>query len=260
MSNIVLVPVEKLTLSRYNPRQVRDPEKLNILIKSINQDGIKNPLLVRKIGDTYEVLDGSRRLQAAKTLGIEKLPCRVEEGEDKEIAKMSLRFHLSQEDLTPEEIINAIKIYISEGIYDSEREACRDLNISLATYFAWKKQVKIQKKDEINLLIEKADIDENTKEIIRSSGLSKEYIKEIIEILEENPRADVKQLVKKYVDAEVREVGENEYEAKGKYLYRVRQAGQDIVFELVKGTLPIGSVSFPKSDLTIIKRLFKKVH
>ena len=135
---IIYIPVEKLKKSKWNPRIVRDPEKMKILIESIKRDGIKYPLLVHKIGDEYEVLDGSRRLEAAKIIGLKELPCKPVKGDGKNVARLSLRVHLSQEDLTPTEKVNAIKIMIKEGIYQSEREACEDQGIKWRTWLEWK--------------------------------------------------------------------------------------------------------------------------
>ena len=63
----------------------------------------------------------------------------------------------------------------------------------------------------------------------------------------------------RYSEAEPREIEEGMWEARGRYLYRLRRSGQNIVFELVKGTMIIGSVSFPSRDLVIVKRLFQKL-
>jgi len=266
---IIYIPIKKLRKSKWNPRIVKDPEKMKVLIESIKRDGIKYPLLVRRIGDEYEVLDGSRRLEAAEKLGLEKLPCKLVKGDDKNIAKLSLRFHLSQEDLTQEEIVNAILNMIEEGVYQSEREACEDQGISWRTWLEWKKAAKIKERlgeeseipSTILSVIESAEIEDDVKgklvEKLEETPISREYVKEIVDRLEENPSLSIDKLVKEYSEAEPREV-EDGVEAKGRYVYRLRQSGQNIVFELVEGTIIKTSLSFPKRDLIIVKRLFQK--
>jgi len=267
---IIYIPIKKLKKSKWNPRIVKDPEKMKVLIESIKRDGIKYPLLVRRIGDEYEVLDGSRRLEAAEKLGLEKLPCKLVKGNDKDIAKLSLRFHLSQEDLTPEEIVNAILNMIEEGVYQSEREACEDQGISWRTWLEWKKKAKLEERierevklpDTVKAVIEGAEISDDVKEELveklEEAPVSKEYVKEIVDRLEENPSLSVDKLVREYSEAEPREIEDGVWEAKGRYAYRIRRSGQNVVFELVDGTIIIGSVSFPKKDLVIVKRLFQK--
>jgi len=266
---IILIPVEKLKKSKWNPRIVRDPEKMKILIESIKRDGIKYPLLVHKIGDEYEVLDGSRRLEAAKIIGLEKLPCKPVKGDGKNVARLSLRVHLSQEDLTPTEKVNAIKIMVKEGIYQSELEACKDQGIAWRTWLEWKKEARLEEKigretklsDSVKSIIEGAEINDDIKkklvEKLEETPVSKEYAKEIVNRLEENPSLSIDKLVKEYSEAEPREI-EDGVEAKGRYVYRLRQIGQNVIFELVEGTIIKTSLSFPKKDLVIVKRLFQK--
>jgi len=270
--DVIYLPVNKLRKSKWNPRIVKDPEKFEILIESIKREGIKYPLLVRKITEEeYEVLDGSRRLEAAKRLGMKEVPCKIiEEKGDKEVARMSLRIHLSQEDLTPEEIVNAILNMIREGIYESEREACEDQKIPWRTWIEWKKEAKIEEKfgkkkvsQTVSSLVESAEIDDETKEelieALEEKPLCRDYVKEIVDRLEENPELNVEDLIEEYSEAEPREIDEGVYEAKGKYLYRLKQSGQNVVFELVDNTMIIGSISFPKRDLVIVRRLFQKL-
>ena len=268
MINIMYIPVGKLKKSRWNPRIVFDPEKFNVLKNSIQKDGIKYPLLIRKISDEYEVLDGYRRLEAARALNISEVPCEIIAGDDKYIAKTSLKIHLSQDDLTPEEIVNMVSNMIREGIYESEREACEDLGLSWRTYLEWKKQLKVKPEEEktgipatIISTIQSAELpDEKRKELIeelKEKPLAKEYVKKVVQMLEENPRLSPSELVTKFAEAEPRK-SENEIEARGKYLYRLRESGQNIVFELVEKILVVGAITIPKADMPIVKRLFSK--
>ena len=266
---IILIPVEKLKKSKWNPRIVRDPEKMKILIESIKRDGIKYPLLVHKIGDEYEVLDGSRRLEAAEKIGLKKLPCKPIEGKEDDIAIFSLRFHVSQEDLTAYERVNAVQNLVAKRICYTEREACKKVGISWAQYMRDKAECRLEKRLEkevtlpstIKSVIESAEISDDVKgklvEKLEKTPVSREYVKEIVDRLEENPSLSIDKLVKEYSEAEPREV-EDGVEAKGRYVYRLRQSGQNVIFELVEGTIIKTSLSFPKKDLVIVKRLFQK--
>ena len=66
---IISVPVEKIQPSRYQPRLHFDEQKLDELSQSIQQNGLIQPLTVRKVDDGFELIAGERRLQAATQLG-----------------------------------------------------------------------------------------------------------------------------------------------------------------------------------------------
>ncbi|MEM0441116.1 MAG: ParB/RepB/Spo0J family partition protein [Candidatus Caldarchaeum sp.] len=104
MNEVVWLDVMCLRKGFYNPRIVQDLDRAQILLESVKKHGIKQPLLVVPSADSlYEVLDGSRRLEAAKQAGIQKIPCIVIE--TSQISQTSLAIHFSQEDLTEQELI-----------------------------------------------------------------------------------------------------------------------------------------------------------
>ncbi len=265
MSDIVYLSTNLLRKSRWNPRLVFDPEKLNILKRSIEQSGIQYPLLVRKAEDEcYEVLDGLRRLEAAKILNIPKVPCKIIDGNDEDVPKISLKIHLSQDDLTPEEIVNIILNMIEEGIYEGEREACGDLGIAWSTYMEWKKQAKVTRREtgipaSTIVIVEASKLDQKKKneliDALRERPLPKEYVKKIVKMLEENPKLITMELVGRYAEAEPKR-SDDVVEAKGEHLYRLRLSSQDVIFEVVEKALIIASVRIPRADLPILKRLF----
>ncbi|MEM2257799.1 MAG: ParB N-terminal domain-containing protein [Candidatus Caldarchaeum sp.] len=260
---VTYIPVDKLFKSRLNPRIVADPDKLEALKLSVSEGGVKYPLLVRKTADgRYEVLDGSRRLRVADVLGIQNIPCEVVEvGDEAEAARFTLRIHVSQEELKPEEIVIAIQTAIREGYYQSEREACSDLGISYRTYLEWKRRMgKIGEGEEVlEREMEKAGITGEMRQLILASGLGREATRQILDHLAEDKKADVAELVEKYVRAKPRRGEDNSVEAEGRYLYRIRFSGRNTVFELVDNGLVVGSVAFPNEDLPIVRQLFKYV-
>lgn len=82
-----------------NPRTKFDPEKLAELGASITQKGIKNPLLVRPVGDKFEIVAGERRYRASESLP--ELPCIVEEMGDSDVLELQLIENLQRDDLEP---------------------------------------------------------------------------------------------------------------------------------------------------------------
>ena len=79
MKKPVYIPVEKLHPFDGHPFKVKDDEEMNMLIESIQTQGILSPLIVRPIENTdeYEVVSGHRRLHAARKAGITEVPALI---------------------------------------------------------------------------------------------------------------------------------------------------------------------------------------
>jgi len=101
--------VEKIELSPFQPRQEMDAQELEELKTSIREKGVIQPIVVRKVGEKFEVVAGSRRVQAAKSLGIKELPAIVREITDKESLILGLIENLQRKNLNPIEEALAFK-------------------------------------------------------------------------------------------------------------------------------------------------------
>ena len=94
------IPVASIHRSPYQPRVTFDEESIAELAQSIRQVGLLQPLLVRKVGDTYELVAGERRLRAVTSLGMERVSCIIQqEILDETSAVMALIENLQREDL-----------------------------------------------------------------------------------------------------------------------------------------------------------------
>jgi ParB family chromosome partitioning protein len=97
---LVELPVAKIRPNPYQPRTTFDEESIAELAQSIRQVGLLQPLLVRKVGDAYELVAGERRLRAVTSLGMEKVSCIIQqEILDETSAVMALIENLQREDL-----------------------------------------------------------------------------------------------------------------------------------------------------------------
>lgn len=97
---LVEVNVASIHPSPYQPRATFDEESIAELAQSIQQVGLLQPLLVRKVDDGYELVAGERRLRAVTSLGMEKVACIVQQDiEDESSAMMALIENLQREDL-----------------------------------------------------------------------------------------------------------------------------------------------------------------
>lgn len=97
---LVEVNVASIHPNPYQPRATFDEESIAELAQSIQQVGLLQPLLVRKVDDGYELVAGERRLRAVTSLGMGKVACIVQQDiEDESSAMMALIENLQREDL-----------------------------------------------------------------------------------------------------------------------------------------------------------------
>ena len=87
--------------NRFQPREIFEDESLKELSESIKQHGVIQPIIVRKVGDKYEIIAGERRYRASKLAGIKTIPALVRNIDDKEAAKVALLENLQRQDLSP---------------------------------------------------------------------------------------------------------------------------------------------------------------
>lgn len=111
--NILEIEIDKINQNKYQPRLSFKDEAQKDLIASIKQKGLIQPIIVREIEDGYELIAGERRLRAAKTLGIEKIPAIIKTVSDEEALELSLVENIQRENLNPIEEAKAYQRLIS---------------------------------------------------------------------------------------------------------------------------------------------------
>ena len=87
--------------NRFQPREIFEDEALRELSASIREHGVIQPIIVRKVGDKFEIIAGERRFRASQLAGKETIPALVRDIDDKEAAKIALLENLQRKDLTP---------------------------------------------------------------------------------------------------------------------------------------------------------------
>jgi len=95
------VEVQRITANPLQPRRVFDEAKLDELAISIRDQGVIQPLIVRRNGDGYELIAGERRLRAAMKAGLKEVPVVVREASDNDSLQLALIENLQREDLNP---------------------------------------------------------------------------------------------------------------------------------------------------------------
>jgi len=98
------VDIDRLSPNELQPRGLMDPSALEDLSRSIVANGIIQPIVVRKVGDRFQIIAGERRWRAAKLAGLLRVPVAVRdvaEGSEASLLEMALVENIQRENLNP---------------------------------------------------------------------------------------------------------------------------------------------------------------
>lgn len=115
--------IETITANPYQPRRIFDEEKLQELAASIKEFGIVQPLVVRKKGETFELVAGERRLRAAKLAGLANVPVVIKDYDDTKMMEIALIENIQRHDLNPIEEAQGLRRLMSEFKLTQEQVA-----------------------------------------------------------------------------------------------------------------------------------------
>lgn len=93
------IPLSEIHPCSFQPRKDFAPEAIQDLAASIKEQGIVQPLLVRKSADGYELIAGERRWRAAQVVGLSEVPVIVREATDAQLLELALIENLQRENL-----------------------------------------------------------------------------------------------------------------------------------------------------------------
>jgi ParB family chromosome partitioning protein len=114
---IANIGIEKIEANPFQPRNKFEENTLNELARSIKEQGVIQPITVRKLGyDKYQLISGERRLRAAKIAGLSHVPTYIRVANDQQMLEMALIENIHREDL------NSLDIAIS---YNRLIEECK---------------------------------------------------------------------------------------------------------------------------------------
>jgi ParB family chromosome partitioning protein len=99
--------IDAITPNPVQPRTIFRPERLEELATSIRANGIIQPLIVRRVGSTYQIVAGERRWRAAKLAGLTEVPVVVQDIADPRMLELALIENIQREDLNPIETAHA---------------------------------------------------------------------------------------------------------------------------------------------------------
>lgn len=126
------VAVDLIDANPFQPRTTFDEAELQELSQSVRAKGVIQPVLLRPVGERYQLVAGERRWRAAKLAGLDAIPAVVKELDDKETLELALTENLLRNDLGPLEAARAYKV-LQERFGESQEDIAGRLGINRVT-------------------------------------------------------------------------------------------------------------------------------
>lgn len=126
------VALGAIEVSPFQARKTFDDDDLSSLSDSIRNHGVLQPLVVRQVGDRYQLIAGERRLRAAQTAGLDRVPVTIVDFNDQQSYEAALVENVQRTDLNPIDKAHGFKDYLSRYQMTHEQLASR-LGLGRAT-------------------------------------------------------------------------------------------------------------------------------
>jgi ParB family chromosome partitioning protein len=123
--SLVDVAIDQIEVNPNQPRKVFDFTALDELAASIKASGVIQPIIVRKIGGSYQLIAGERRWRAARQAGLDRIPALVRDATDAQSLELALVENLLREDLNPIEAGQAYQKLLADFDWTQEELAQR---------------------------------------------------------------------------------------------------------------------------------------
>jgi len=123
VGNVQDIEIIKITPNPHQPRLKFDDEKLKELAASIKEHGIIQPLIVTKNANSYEIIAGERRFEAAKMAGLSKVPVLVRDATEQQKLELALIENVQRHDLNPIEEAKSYQKLVEEFDLNQEEVA-----------------------------------------------------------------------------------------------------------------------------------------
>lgn len=174
-NKLINLPIDKIYPNPYQPRKYFNEEEINKLSENIKENGLLQPITVRKQGPRYILVAGERRLRAVKKAGYKEIKAIISECEAKDAAAFSLIENTIRKDLSFFEEAEAIERLINEKKL-SFKEAAGKLSMSESAISNKLRLLRLSKAE---------------RSIIENNKLSERHARAILRIQEENDRLKI---------------------------------------------------------------------
>jgi len=119
------VAIERIQRNPFQPRKSFDEDELASLGASVRNHGILQPLVVRQVGDQFQLIAGERRLRAAQLVGLATVPVRIVDFNDQQVLEAALVENIQRADLNPIEKAVGFRDYLQRFEMSHEQLAER---------------------------------------------------------------------------------------------------------------------------------------
>lgn len=126
---VLQINLDDIIPNRFQPRIAFDEQGLKELSDSIKEHGIIQPLVLRKLGNKYEIIAGERRYKAATMAGLTTVPAVISNVDDNKSAEVALVENIQRRDLTPIEEAKSYKTLLDKG-YLTQEQLAKKMGIS----------------------------------------------------------------------------------------------------------------------------------
>lgn len=162
----VAIPCDRIEPNPYQPREAMDEAELAELARSIREVGVLQPIIVRPVGDRYQIVAGERRWRAAQAAGMRTVPALIREMDDGAAAVTALVENLQRSDLSFWEEAASYQRLLSEfGLTQEELAAA-----------VGKSQPTVANK--LRLL----RLPEDVRELARQAGLGERHVRALLRL------------------------------------------------------------------------------
>jgi ParB family transcriptional regulator, chromosome partitioning protein len=129
--------VEQIEMKMIHPSQFAIRDKFqksspddDALVNSIRENGLLQPILIRPLGQGFEIVAGHRRFQACRSLRWRSMPCRIREISDKQAYELQLTENIQRKSMDPIEEAEAFRRYVIDFGWGGVSELARKLGMS----------------------------------------------------------------------------------------------------------------------------------
>jgi len=120
-SDMIQIAVDQIDANPYQPRRQFNSDEIASLADSLRQHGMLQPVLVRAVGERYQLIAGERRLRASIEARLHEVPARVLALDDQRVFELAMVENLQREDLNAIDKASAFREYLSRyGVTQEE--------------------------------------------------------------------------------------------------------------------------------------------
>ena len=178
---VIELNIDDVLPNRFQPRIKFNEEAINELSKSIKEHGVIQPIVVRPIGDKFEIIAGERRYKASRMAGKTTIPAIITDLNDKDSAEVALIENVQRENLTPIEEAISYKKILDMGYITQDALASK----------LGKTQSTVANK--LRLL----NLDDDVQEALLNEQISERHARSLLKLSDKNDQKTMLERIKK---------------------------------------------------------------